>query len=68
MAGIRLDNLEETRRLGRWLADHLPGSGVRALLLRGPLGSGKTTADPYRQEDRYHRFWSIGTGSSRSVK
>ena len=43
MAGIRLDNLEETRRLGRWLADHLPGSGVRALLLRGPLGSGKTT-------------------------
>ena len=43
MAGIRLDNLEETRRLGRWLADHLPVSGVRALLLRGPLGSGKTT-------------------------
>ncbi len=38
-----LRNLEETRRMGRWLAAHLPGSGVRALLLRGPLGSGKTT-------------------------
>lgn len=29
--------------MGRWLAANLPGSGVRALLLRGPLGSGKTT-------------------------
>ncbi|MCD7984753.1 MAG: tRNA (adenosine(37)-N6)-threonylcarbamoyltransferase complex ATPase subunit type 1 TsaE [Desulfovibrio sp.] len=43
MAGIVLRNLEETRRMGRWLAAHLSGSGVRALLLRGPLGSGKTT-------------------------
>lgn len=38
-----LCNLEQTRRMGRWLAANLPGSGVRALLLRGPLGSGKTT-------------------------
>lgn len=43
MAGIVLRNREETRRMGQWLAAHLPDSGVRALLLRGPLGSGKTT-------------------------
>ncbi len=43
MAGIRLRNLEETRCLARWLAARLPDSGVRALLLRGPLGTGKTT-------------------------
>ena len=43
MAGIRLAGLEDTRRLGALLAQELPASGVRALLLRGGLGSGKTT-------------------------
>jgi tRNA threonylcarbamoyladenosine biosynthesis protein TsaE len=41
---IRLENLEDTKRLARWFARHLPRHRpVRALLLRGPLGSGKTT-------------------------
>lgn len=43
MARVRLESLEETRRFGRLLAQLLPASGVRALLLRGGLGSGKTT-------------------------
>ena len=43
MARVRLGSLEDTRRFGRMLAERLPASGVRALLLRGGLGSGKTT-------------------------
>ncbi|MDE7371234.1 MAG: tRNA (adenosine(37)-N6)-threonylcarbamoyltransferase complex ATPase subunit type 1 TsaE [Desulfovibrio sp.] len=43
MARVRLKNLEDTGRFGRLLAELLPASGVRALLLRGGLGSGKTT-------------------------
>lgn len=44
MAGIKLVGLGDTIRLGRWFADSLPTyPALRALLLRGPLGSGKTT-------------------------
>ncbi|MDR3358157.1 MAG: tRNA (adenosine(37)-N6)-threonylcarbamoyltransferase complex ATPase subunit type 1 TsaE [Desulfovibrio sp.] len=44
MAEIRLESLEDTERLARWFALRLPRlRPVRALLLRGPLGSGKTT-------------------------
>lgn len=43
MARVRLKSLEDTERFGRLLARHLPASGVRALLLHGGLGSGKTT-------------------------
>ncbi|MDR1659545.1 MAG: tRNA (adenosine(37)-N6)-threonylcarbamoyltransferase complex ATPase subunit type 1 TsaE [Desulfovibrio sp.] len=44
MAEIRLESLEDTKRLARWFAQRLPRRRpVRALLLRGPLGSGKTT-------------------------
>ncbi|MDR2820869.1 MAG: tRNA (adenosine(37)-N6)-threonylcarbamoyltransferase complex ATPase subunit type 1 TsaE [Desulfovibrio sp.] len=44
MAGIVLRNLEDTCTLARFLAEELRRcSSVRALLLRGPLGSGKTT-------------------------
>jgi tRNA threonylcarbamoyladenosine biosynthesis protein TsaE len=41
---IRIESLEDTKRLARWFAQHLPRHRfVRALLLRGPMGSGKTT-------------------------
>lgn len=43
MAELRLATLEDTRKFGGLLARHLPPSGVRTLLLRGGLGSGKTT-------------------------
>ena len=43
MARVRLKNLEDTKRFGLLLGELLPASGVRALLLRGGLGSGKTT-------------------------
>ncbi|MDR2745790.1 MAG: tRNA (adenosine(37)-N6)-threonylcarbamoyltransferase complex ATPase subunit type 1 TsaE [Desulfovibrio sp.] len=44
MAEIRLESPEDTKRLARWFAQRLPRHrSVRALLLRGPLGSGKTT-------------------------
>lgn len=44
MAAISLNSLEDTRRLGQCLARALESdNAVRALLLRGPLGSGKTT-------------------------
>ena len=43
MAQLTLATLDDTRRLGALLARALPGSGVRAVLLRGGLGSGKTT-------------------------
>ncbi|MDR1777181.1 MAG: tRNA (adenosine(37)-N6)-threonylcarbamoyltransferase complex ATPase subunit type 1 TsaE [Desulfovibrio sp.] len=44
MLEIRLDSFEETRRLARLLAGLLPRHPqLRAILLRGPLGSGKTT-------------------------
>lgn len=43
MAELRLATLEDTRRFGELLARLLPRSGARALLLRGELGSGKTT-------------------------
>ena len=43
MAQLTLATLDDTRRLGVLLARALPGSGVRAVLLRGGLGSGKTT-------------------------
>ena len=43
MTEIRLESLEDTKRLARWFARRLPRrKSVRALLLRGPLGSGKT--------------------------
>ena len=43
MARVRLASLEATERFGRLRAQYLPASGVRVLLLRGGLGSGKTT-------------------------
>ncbi len=44
MAVLKLAGLEDTTRLGQWLAQSLPACpALRALLLRGPLGSGKTT-------------------------
>ena len=43
MAVLKLATLEDTRNFGALLARLLPSSGVRALLLRGGLGSGKTT-------------------------
>ena len=43
MAPLTLVTLDDTRRLGVLLAETLPASGVRAVLLRGGLGSGKTT-------------------------
>jgi tRNA threonylcarbamoyladenosine biosynthesis protein TsaE len=44
VAGIILRSLEDTYTLARFLAEELRRySSVRALLLRGPLGSGKTT-------------------------
>ena len=43
MALLKLATLEATRNFGALLARLLPASGVRAVLLRGGLGSGKTT-------------------------
>lgn len=44
MAVLKLAGLEDTARLGHWLAESLSACpALRALLLRGPLGSGKTT-------------------------
>lgn len=43
MAVLKLATLEDTRNFGALLARLLPASGVRAILLRGGLGSGKTT-------------------------
>ena len=43
MAMLKLASLEDTRAFGSLLARLLPASGVRAVLLRGSLGSGKTT-------------------------
>ena len=43
MAVVTLHSLADTRRLGRLLAAGLRELGPVALLLRGPLGSGKTT-------------------------
>lgn len=43
MAQLKLATLEDTRKFGGLLARLLPRSGTRALLLRGGLGSGKTT-------------------------
>ena len=43
MAQITLHNLSETERLGAMLAEAVGRCGIAALLLRGPLGSGKTT-------------------------
>ena len=43
MAQITLRTLEDTRRLGGLVAEALSRCGIAALLLRGPLGSGKTT-------------------------
>lgn len=44
MAVLKPARLEDTIRLGQWLAESLPTCpALRALLLRGPLGSGKTT-------------------------
>lgn len=43
MAELRLATLDDTRKFGELLARLLPRSGARALLLRGGLGSGKTT-------------------------
>ena len=43
MAQISLNNLAETNRLGLLLAEAIASCGIAALLLRGPLGSGKTT-------------------------
>jgi tRNA threonylcarbamoyladenosine biosynthesis protein TsaE len=43
MAVVTLQSLEDTCRLGRLLAEGLRALGPVALLLRGPLGSGKTT-------------------------
>ena len=43
MAQITLRNLAETTRLGALLAEAVTTYGIAALLLRGPLGSGKTT-------------------------
>lgn len=43
MAALKLATLEDTLKLGLLLAQFLPASGVRVILLRGCLGSGKTT-------------------------
>ena len=43
MAQIILRNLSDTNRLGHMLAEAVSTCGIAALLLRGPLGSGKTT-------------------------
>ena len=43
MAQIILHNLSDTNRLGHMLAEAVDTCGIAALLLRGPLGSGKTT-------------------------
>ena len=43
MAQIILHNLSDTNRLGHMLAEAVSTCGIAALLLRGPLGSGKTT-------------------------
>ena len=43
MAMLKLATLEDTCNFGALLARLLPASGVRAVLLRGGLGSGKTT-------------------------
>ena len=43
MAQITLHDLSETERFGRLLAQAVCSCGIAALLLRGPLGSGKTT-------------------------
>ena len=43
VALLKLRTLEDTRNFGALLAQLLPASGVRAILLRGGLGSGKTT-------------------------
>lgn len=43
MARITLHDLSETRRLGGIMAAAVAACGPTALLLRGPLGSGKTT-------------------------
>lgn len=43
MAQIILHNLSDTNRLGHMLAEAVATCGIAALLLRGPLGSGKTT-------------------------
>lgn len=43
MAELRLATLEDTLKFGALLARLLPSGGTRALLLRGGLGSGKTT-------------------------
>lgn len=40
---LKLAGLEDTRNFGALLAQLVPASGVRAILLRGGLGSGKTT-------------------------
>lgn len=39
---IYLENEAETARLGKWLANKLPARNFPAILMRGPLGSGKT--------------------------
>lgn len=38
-----LNSLDDTRHLGRLLAKYIPASKIKALLLYGDLGSGKTT-------------------------
>lgn len=43
MAALKLADLADTRKFGELLASLLPASGVRVILLRGGLGSGKTT-------------------------
>ena len=43
MAMLKLATLEDTLSFGALLARLVPASGVRAILLRGGLGSGKTT-------------------------
>lgn len=43
MAMLKLATPDDTRRFGALLAQLVPSSGVRAILLRGGLGSGKTT-------------------------
>lgn len=43
MPQITLTSLSETQRLGLMLAEAIASCGIAALLLRGPLGSGKTT-------------------------
>lgn len=43
MAIIKLANLADTRRLGKWLAENLEKFALPAVFLRGELGLGKTT-------------------------